>query len=182
MVVIRKDALPSNRLPALFHDPNLLGNIPQSGDDLFIAVIEGEDGIGNVDFATEIHDQLLSAAQIVSRDARIQMMNGLELETTVEKVQPDWAVHVHGCAEHFLWEGLVDSEVCSRHGKMREGNLHMQWSSDHMGKEEEKDSVGPVRNGAIENSVSKPRPEEYLSTQLKPPVPPRWSLLWSLPH
>lgn len=114
------------------------------------------------------------------RDARVEVVDGLELEAAVEEVQPGGTVDVHRGAEHSLREGLVDAQVRGRHGEVGEGDLHVQRSSDHVGDQDEEDPVPPVRDGAVEHGVAKPCPEEDLPHKLEPAVPPGWPLLGSL--
>ena len=51
------------------------------------------------------------------------MVDGLELQAAVEKVQPGGAVDIHGGAQHFLREGLVDPEVGGAHCEVGERDL-----------------------------------------------------------
>lgn len=108
------------------------------------------------------------------------MMDSLELKAAMEEVQPGGTVHIHCGAEHLLREGLVDSKIRRRHGEVRERDLHVQGSCDHVGDEKEENAVAPVWDGAIKHSISKPRPEKYLAAHFEPAMPPSWALLWSL--
>ena len=85
-VVMREDSLLRNRLSTLFHDAELLGYIAESADDLLVPIVECEDSVGNLGFTAELQDILLRLAEIVTWHARVEVMDSLELQTTVEEV------------------------------------------------------------------------------------------------
>lgn len=95
----------------LCQDGRLSPNVRQSANDLFVTIDETVQRIGNVGFLAEGLDKLLGAPQVVSRHAREQVVNGLELETAVDKVEPLRTIDVHGRAQHALREGLCDAEI-----------------------------------------------------------------------
>lgn len=109
-------------------------------------------------------------------------MDSLELQTSVDKVKPLWAVNIHGGSEHFLWERFVDSKVCSAHGKMAERNLYMQRSCDHVADHDKGESTCSGGNGLVDHFVAEPVPEEDVAGNLKPPMPPRRAFLRALAH
>lgn len=98
-------------LSAFFVDLDLLCDFTEPTDDFFVALSKPVDHIGNLGLGTELFDILLRLPQIVSRNARVQMVDGLELKPTVEEVEPGRAINIHGGSEHFLWEGLVCTHV-----------------------------------------------------------------------
>lgn len=100
------------------------------------------------------------------------MMHGLELQSPVEEVQPGRALDVHGRPEHFLREGLVDAEVGGRHGEVGEGDLDVEGCGDHVGGEDEGETAGEGGDGAVEDAVAEPGPEEGLAGEFEVAVPP----------
>lgn len=172
MMMIRKNTLLSTLLPTFFQNARLLSNMSKPTNDLLIAIIESEHGIRNIHILTKLLDKLLRLAQIMSRNTRIQMMNRLELKSTVEKVQPGRTVHVHGCAEHLLGERLPGTEIGGRHRVVREGNLHMEWCGDHVGYQDKGNSIPPAGDAEVDHTVAEPGPEEDLTGKLEPAVPP----------
>lgn len=85
-VMRSKDTFSSNRLPTLFHYLCLFCNIGQTRNHLLVTIDKSEDGIRNLDFAAELSDKFLGFSKIVTRDSRKEMMNCLELETSMEKI------------------------------------------------------------------------------------------------
>lgn len=79
-------ALGSNRPLALGKDSCLPCHVCQSSDDHLVAVHETVERIRYVDLFTELLHQLLRLPQVVSRDTRVQVVDGLELEPSVEEV------------------------------------------------------------------------------------------------
>ena len=110
------------------------------------------------------------------------MVDGLELQAAVEEVQPGGAVDVHGSAQHFLREGLVDAEVGGAHGEVRERNLHMQYGGDHVADEDEGNARAGGGKAPVEDAVAEPCPEEGLAGDFEPAVPPCGTLFGALPE
>ncbi len=119
VLVPRKQFSDRNTLPALFQNSGLVGNIPQAPDDLFIPIYKCEDRIWDPHLLAELLDQPLGSAEVMSWNPGEKMVDSLELETTVEKVQPWGTVYVHGCAEHLLRERFLGAQVGCRHGEVR---------------------------------------------------------------
>lgn len=180
MLVMREDTFLSNRLSALLEHADLLRHVTEPADDFFVPVIERKDGVGNAGLFAELQDILLSAAQVVPRHARVEMVDSLELQTAVEEVQPGRTVDVHGGAQHLLGKGLVDSQVGRGHGEMRQCDLDMQGGSDNVGDQEECEAATPVGDRFVHHAVAKPVPEKDLTTKFEPDVPPRRALLRGL--
>lgn len=109
-------------------------------------------------------------------------MDGLELQTAVEEVEPGRAVDIHGGAEHSLWERLVDSHVGGGHGEVRKCDLHVQRRGNHMGDEKEGKPAAPVGDRPVHHSIAKPDPEKDLAANLKPPMPPGGTFFRGLAH
>ena len=68
----------------------------------------------------------------------------------------------------------MDPEVCSAHCKMAQSDLHMKDASDHMAHHDEEETILRIWNRLVYYSVTEPGPEEDLSTELKPSMPPGW--------
>lgn len=78
-MVIRENTLLGSRLPAFFKNIDLFGNIAKSADDFLVPVEECENGIRDPGLSAELQNQVLSATQVMARDAREKMVDGLEL-------------------------------------------------------------------------------------------------------
>lgn len=121
----------------------------------------------------KLPDQLLASAQIVPRDSRKQMMNGLELQTAVEPVQPLGAVNVHGCAELVLRERLGGSKVGSRHAPVRQGDLDVEDDGDDVGSQDESNAVVPGGQCAPDEQVAENVPVAAHEGNFSRASPPR---------
>lgn len=110
-VVIRKYTSLGNGFATFLHKAYLLRNLAQSADNLLVSIVEREYGIRNTSVTAKLENELLRTTEIVAGDTRVEMMDSLELQASVEKVEPCWAVDVHGGAEHLLRERFADSEV-----------------------------------------------------------------------
>ena len=110
-VVIRKDTCLRNGFTTFLHKAHLLRNFAQPADDLLVSIVEREDGIGDTSVTAKFENELLRTTEIVAGDARVKMMDGLELQASMEEVEPGRAVNVHGRAKHFLGERFANSEV-----------------------------------------------------------------------
>lgn len=108
------------------------------------------------------------------------MVDGLELQATMEKVEPLRAIHIHGRAQHLLCEGLLWPVVHGAHGKVGQCNLHMKRHGHHVADHDVHETIPVGGNRPIDDQVAKPVPEEYLTNALEPPSPPGWPLSWSL--
>ena len=132
MMMIREHTLFGTRFPTFLQNANLFGHVAQTTNDLLIPIVESEDGIRDVYFLAELLDQDLCSSQVMSRDTWIEVMNCLELKATVNKIKPCRAVNIHCGAQHLLRERFVHTQVCSRHGEVRECDLDVEWCSDHV--------------------------------------------------
>lgn len=179
-MMIREHTIFRAGFPALLENADLLCDVAEFANHLFVTIVEGEDGIGDASVAAKVEHQALGPTQIVPRNAGVEMMDGLELKTTVEEVEPGRAVDIHGGAEHSLRERLVDSHIGGGHGEVRKRDLHVQRRGNHVRDEKEGKPAAPVRNRAVHHSIAKPDPEKDLTANLKPPMPPGGTFLRGL--
>lgn len=123
VLVVSLDQIARRHPPALLKDLELLRDFGQAADDLLVAPGEAVDGVRDADVVAEAADVDLGLAQVVARDARVQVVHGLELQAAMEEVEPGRAVDVHGGAEHLLGKGFVHAEVGRAHGEVGERDL-----------------------------------------------------------
>lgn len=97
----------------------------------------------------------------------------------MEEIQPGGAIDVHGCAEHFLRERFLRSEVRGRHGEVGEGDLDVEGRGDHVRGEDECDTPRNGGDGMVEDPVAEPGPEENLPHEFEIAMPPRGTILWA---
>lgn len=83
---------------------SLTSHLAQSANDLFISIHKTVERVWNVDFPTKLLYKFLSPSKIMSRNARVKMVDSLELKTPMEEVQPLGAVDVHCRPQHLLRE------------------------------------------------------------------------------
>lgn len=164
--------LPRHPPLTLRQNPRLPPHLPQPTHDLAIAAHKPKQRIRDADVETKRPDQALRPAQIVSRNARIQVVDGLELEAAVQEIQPRRAVDVHGGAEHFLGERLVHAQVRRAHREVAERDLHVQRRRHHVAGEDEGHPPAAAGDAAVDDAVAEPGPEEDLAGNLEPAVPP----------
>ena len=93
----------------------LAPDIRQPSNNHLIALDKTQQRVRNIDILAELLHELLRAPEVMSRDPRVQVVNSLELQAAVEEVEPLRAIDVHCRAQHALWEGLGDAEVCGGH-------------------------------------------------------------------
>ena len=72
-------------------------DIAQPPDHLLVPLNETIQSIGYIHLITEFLNKLLSPSKVVTRHPRKQMMDCLELQTSVEEIEPLRTVDVHGC-------------------------------------------------------------------------------------
>ena len=151
---------------------SLSSNIPQTSNDFLVSIVEAIDSVGNTHIIAELLDKLLSSAQVVARHARIQVVDGLELKTTVEEVKPLRTVNIHGRAKHTLGERLVDTEISGAHGEVAECDLNVKGHRDGVTDHDESETAPAIGNALVQDLVAEPVPEEKLAGNLKPAMPP----------
>ena len=145
-------------LLALDHDIKLIAYILKTAQNLSVSVGEVEDGVRNTRVGAEIAEHELHLAEVVSRHTGEKMVNGLELKTAVDEVQPGRAVDIHSCSKLTLRKRFLLAEINSRHTPVRKGNLDMQRHGDDVGDQDEDDTGGPVRESAPEEAVAEEEP------------------------
>ena len=107
------------------------------------------------------------------------MVDGLELEPAVDEVEPLGALNVHSCAEHALRERLVNTQVSGAHGEMAQRNLHVHRRRHHVADQQERPTARGCRYRLVHDAVAEPEPEEDITCELEPAVPPCSSLPWA---
>lgn len=127
----------------------------------------------------ELNDKTLCLAEVMPGQSREEMVDSLELEATVKKIEPLGAVHIQGGAELALGEGLGWAQVGSGHSPVGEGDLDMQQDRDRMGQQNEGHTGWPVRQGAPDERITKQSPVARHEDDLEPSRPPCGSKLRS---
>ena len=114
--------LPQNR--------SLPRHISKPPNNLPIPIRKPIERIWNAHILTKLLHHPLRPPQIMSWYTGVQVVDYLELQATVHKVQPGGAVDIHGCSKHFLRKGFVDTEVCGRHCEVGKHDLKVHWCGD----------------------------------------------------
>lgn len=148
----------SHVLLALDHDVHLFTNLLQATKDLGVAIRKVKNGVRNVGVVTELADQSLDLAEVVAGHTWEQMVNSLELQTAVNKVQPGGTVDIHGGAQLALGERLGLAQVRVGHAPVRQGDLDVQRHGDDVGDEDKDDTVGPGRDRPPHQTVAEQEP------------------------
>lgn len=73
---------------AIRHDPRLLSDVGKTADNLLVPIVKAVNGIRNSNLFAKLHDVLLRGAEVVSRDAWVEMVDGLR-----DKLCVSGAVH-----------------------------------------------------------------------------------------
>lgn len=133
----------SHVLLAINQHLNLLANFVQSPDDLAIAIRESQNRIRNTCIRTKLPNHDLRLAEVMARNSWKQVVNGLELQTTMDKVQPSRAINIEGCSQLSLGERLIFSQGGGGHTPVGKSNLDMQRHSNDVRDEDECDPDGP---------------------------------------
>lgn len=118
-----------------------------------VALDKAVDQIADLGLGAEVLHECLQAAEIVARDAREEVVDGLELQAAVDEVEPGGAGDVHGGAELALGEGLGGAEVGGGGAPVGEGDLDVQGHGDEVGGQEEEGARVPGGDGAVEEDV-----------------------------
>lgn len=101
----------------------------------------------------ELPDQHLQSSQIVPRHPGEQVVDGLELQASVQEVQPRRTIDIHGGSKLALGEGLCGAEIRRRGSPVGESDLHVQEQSDGVRDEDERNTSGPVRESLEKQMV-----------------------------
>lgn len=171
-----QDVSYANAALTLRQNPRLLCDLTQVSNDHLIAFLKSIQGVGNTNVLAKLHNHLLALPQIVSRYARIQVMHCLKLQSAMEEVQPSRTIDIHGGAQHSLWKGLRDAQVCCAHGEVGERDLNVDRRGDHVTDHDEDESVPGSWYRFVDCEIAEPVPEENLADNFKITVPPCWSL------
>lgn len=181
MVRMKEVTSLSNRFLTLCQYRGLSSDLRQLTYNCFVAVNEAHQCVWNIDVVAKLLDQLLRRTKVVTRNARVEMVDGLKLQTTMEEVEPLRTVYIHGGAQHLLCEGLLWPMVHRAHGKVGKRNLYMKRHGHYVADHDVHKTIPVGRNRLVDDQVAKPVPEKYLSNAFKPPRPSSWPLSWSLP-
>ena len=131
---------------ALDKNFDLLADFAQTPQNLLVAIHKTKAFVFDPSFGAKFTDQDLQSSQVVSRDSREEMMNSLELEPTMNKVQPSRAIHIHRRSQLSLRKGLARTEVSRRHAPVGECDLDVERHGDNMRYEDKHDAQSPCRD------------------------------------
>jgi len=179
-MIMTLDQIPRRNPSALLEDLHLLRDLAQPPNHLLVAPRKAINRVRDADVLAEGAHHRLRLAQVMPRDARVQVVHGLELQAAVHEVEPGGTVDVHGGAQHLLRERLVHAEVRGRHGEVAEGDLHVERGGDHVRDEDEGEAGGPGGDAQVERLVAEPVPEEQVAGDLEVAVPPGGAFAWRL--
>lgn len=110
-VMIREHTRFGNGLATFLHEAHLFRYFTQTADNLFVSIVEREDRVRDTSITTEFKNEFLCATKVMAGNARVEVVDGLELQASMEEIEPSWAVDIHSGAKHFLRERLANSEV-----------------------------------------------------------------------
>lgn len=99
--------------------------------------------VAQLRLGAKVADKSLNLPKIMSRHPRKKVMHGLELQTTVQEIQPGRAIDIHGSTELALRERLSGAEISGRHAPVRQGDLHVQEHGGDVGEENKGDADWP---------------------------------------
>lgn len=150
------DILLSLVLGDLDKEADLIGDILEGRVDDTVTLGETMDMVRQTNLVAELPDKGLGATKVVAGHAWEQMVDGLELETAVEPVQPGRAVDIHGGAEHLCCKGLGVAQLLGRHAEMRERDLDVEHEGEHVRDKDVGDDHVP--GGELLNKVRVPDP------------------------
>jgi hypothetical protein len=172
--VLMKSTLSSlgHKFLALDKCLNHLAHLLESAQNNLVALDKAITLVLDCGLVAEFADQNLESAQVVARYAREQMVDSLELKSSVEEIQPGGAVDIHGGTQLALRETLSRTKIGGGHTPMAQGDLDVQEHGDTMRDEDECDSDGPSRESAPEKSVAKDSPVSSHEKDLNRASPP----------
>lgn len=157
-----------------FHEGlNHPGNLVQPRQNDLVTVNKALVIVPDSRLLTEVQNETLCFAQVVSRQPGEQVVDGLELKSSVEEIQPLGAVDIQGGAELALGKGLGRAQVRGRHSPVGEGDLDMQQDRDGVRYKDESHACRPVWQSARDELVSEKVPVARHEDDLKPSRPPR---------
>lgn len=104
MTMVTLNQILRGNFSTFLQHPQLSGDLAQSADDFLVPPCKTKNYVRYPDVVAKLLDVLLRPAQVMSRDARVQMVDDLELKTAVDEIQPGRTVDVHCRPDHFLSE------------------------------------------------------------------------------
>lgn len=136
----------------------LSGHFAEFAKDVFVSRHKPQPLVLDTCFVAETDDQLLQSSKVVTWYAREQVVYGLELQATMDKIEPRRALDVHCGSKLMLGEAFRFAEVTGRHRPMRQRDLHMQGHRDDMGDQHEHDTKWPRWNTPPYQTITKEKP------------------------
>lgn len=138
-----------NHLLAFGQNRSLLRDLRQSTNYAPVAVDKPVQCIRDTNLITKVLDKLLRAAEVVPRHAGVKVVNGLELQATMEEIEPGGALDIHRGAKHLLGKRFVRSHIRCTHGEVRKADLGMKRHGDRMADHNKNKPVPGSRNGLV---------------------------------
>lgn len=86
MRMAKEVATLNNRLLALGEDGRLPGDLSESANNLSISIGKSVVRIGDADFIAKLNDELLCFSKVVAWHAGEHVVDGLELQATVNEI------------------------------------------------------------------------------------------------
>lgn len=158
---------------AMDQDSDLITNILKTVEDLAVAIHKVENRVGNTGFGAKLPDQDLSLAEVVSWKSGEQVVNSLELESTVDEIEPSRAINVHAGSELPLGEGLGFAKIRCRHTPMRQSDLNVKGHGDDVRDENKGNASRPVGQGSPQEEISEDEPVAAHEADFRRSNPPR---------
>lgn len=93
------------------HHLCLLGDLIEVPQNVAIAISEPVYHVIDANILTKLLDQWLCSSKIVSWHSWEQVMDGLELQSPMEKIKPWRTIDIHCCPQHSLWEAFFDTKI-----------------------------------------------------------------------
>lgn len=106
----------------------------------------------------KLFNDRLERPEVVTRNPGEQVVDRLELKTSVYEVHPGRTEDVHRGSKLSLGEGLVGPEVARRHTPVGQGDLDVEQHGDHVRDEDESDSGVPIGQGLEDEEVTENEP------------------------
>lgn len=151
---------------------DLAAYFPHAIEHLLVSINKGQDGVRDACVGAKLLDHVLHFPQVVSGNAREQVVDGLELQTAMDEVEPGRAVHVHGSTQLALRERLFLAQVRMRHAPVRQGNLNVQWHRNNVRYQHECNAQRPCRQRAPQEDIAKQEPVARHEPNFGWPNPP----------
>jgi len=155
-------------------EADLVCHILEGRVDDLVTLGKAMDVVRQTDLVTKLPDKRLSISQVVARHSREEMVDGLELKSSVEPIQPGGAVDIHGGAEHLCRKGLTIAQLLRGHAKMRQRDLDVQHEGEHV--RDKNVSNDHVPGWQLLQEVRVPHPVNAQAKDLLLPVGVHWLL------